>query len=85
MFEFLKTEGFCVIFSFVLGVAIFAILTPVCTGKECRIQKAPPADEVQISTYQLGHKCFKFRAEPVDCPKEGVIEPFERMAGSGGN
>jgi hypothetical protein len=78
MFEFLKTESFSIIFSFVLGLGCMAVLKPVCTGSECRIQKAPPFEEVKQATYQLGEDCFQFHAEPISCPNHGVIEPFER-------
>ena len=79
MFEFLQTESFNVIFSFVLGLGCIALLKPVCTGTECSIQKAPPYEEVKTATYQLGKDCFQFRAEPISCPNKGVIEPFERF------
>jgi len=53
-----------------------SLLRPLCNGPECIVQKAPPVDEVNKTTYQLGSKCYQFRSAPVDCPKEGVIEPF---------
>ncbi len=80
MFEFLKSETFNVVASFILGLGLMAILKPGCKGESCKLRKAPPFEEVKTSVYQLGSKCFKFDAEPMDCPKEGVIEPFERMA-----
>ena len=76
MFEFLKSKSFNVAFSFLLGLGIMALLRPICRGPECLLQKAPPVDEVNKSTYQLGSKCYQFRSVPVDCPKEGVIESF---------
>jgi hypothetical protein len=79
MFEFLKTESFNIVFSFVLGLGCMAVLKPVCNGSECRILKAPPFEEVKQSTYQLGTDCFQFRAQPIVCPTRGVIEPFERF------
>ena len=79
MFEFLKTESFNVIFSFVLGLGCIALLKPVCEGVDCRIQKAPPYEEVKTSTYQMGADCYQFHAEPIACPNKGVIEPFERF------
>jgi hypothetical protein len=79
MFEFLKTESFNVIFSFVLGLGCIALLKPACDGAECRIQKAPPYEEVKTSTYQMGAECYQFHAQPIACPNKGVIEPFERF------
>ena len=54
-----------------------ALLKPMCHGNNCVIQRAPPVEEVNKVTYQLGAKCYQFRSEPVDCPKEGAIEPFQ--------
>ena len=79
MFEFLKSKTFDAVFSFVLGLGLMALLKPGCKAGECHIQKAPPYEEVKSSTYQLGSKCYKFEAEPVECPMTGVIEPFERF------
>jgi hypothetical protein len=79
MFEFLKSKTFDAVFSFVLGLGLMALLKPGCKEGECHIQKAPPYEEVKSSTYQLGSKCYKFEAEPVECPMTGVIEPFERF------
>jgi hypothetical protein len=79
MFEFLQTESFNIIFSFVLGLGCIALLKPVCTDAKCSIQKAPSYEEVKATTYQLGKDCFQFHAEPIACPLKGVIEPFERF------
>jgi hypothetical protein len=79
MFEFLKTERFSMVFSFILGLGCMALLKPICKGSECHIQKAPPYNEVKESTYQLGTDCYRFEAANIECPKTGVIEPFQRF------
>lgn len=76
MFEFLKSKNFHYVFSFLLGFAIIAVLKPICHGSECIIEKAPPLQEVNTSTYQLGSKCYQFRSSPVECPASGIVEPF---------
>ncbi len=76
MFEFLKSKNFHYAFSFLLGFAMIAILKPICHGIECTIEKAPPLQEVNTSTYQLGSKCYQFRSLSVDCPANGIVEPF---------
>jgi hypothetical protein len=80
MFEFLKTKEFSTVFSFVIGLGLMALLRPICHGKDCMIQKAPSVEEVNKTTYQLGSKCYQFRSESVECPKEGVIESFQQRA-----
>lgn len=79
MFGFLKSETFNIVFSFLIGLALITVCKSSCKGGECRIQKAPPADEVKTSTYQIGPKCFQFKSDIVECPGAGVIEPFERF------
>lgn len=78
MFDFLKSKGFNYVFSFLIGLGLMSLLKPVCKGNECKIQRAPPFEEVKVSTYQLGSECYRFRAETIPCPTKGVIEPFER-------
>ena len=79
MFEFLKSKTFDTVFSFIIGLGLMSLLKPLYSSERSHIQKAPPYDEVKASTYQLGSKCYQFKAGPVDCPKEGIIEPFERF------
>ena len=79
MFEFLKTERFNYVFSFLIGMALISLLKPKCKD-DCHILKAAPVEEVKESTYQIGGKCYQFTPELVGCPAPGtqVIEPFER-------
>ena len=76
MLEFIKSKSFHIIGSFIVGFGLVAVLRAGCSSSDCIVQKAPPIDEVKSSTYQIGHKCYQFAAEPVDCPMMGVIEPF---------
>lgn len=79
MFEFLKSEKFNLFFSFLIGLAIMTLFKPSCKG-ECVTHKAPPLEEVKAATYQMGEKCYQFRAETVDCPaagSKGVVESFQ--------
>ena len=78
MFEFLKTENFSMMSSFLIGLGMMSVLKPLCKGSECKILKAPPLEEVTHSTYQLGGKCYQFRTAPIACPSGTVIEPFVR-------
>jgi hypothetical protein len=76
MFGFLKTETFHGVFSLLLGIALVSLLKPTCKGEACKTLRAPPLDEIKASTYQLGSKCYQFRAQPIQCPPKGAIEPF---------
>ena len=65
------------IVSFMLGVAIVMVVSPICHGKNCMIVKAPPLNEVRNTVYHIATKCYKFEAVPMECPASGVIEAFE--------
>lgn len=73
----LKKPVFGMAISFMLGVAIVMILSPICHGKSCMLVKAPPLHEIKESVYQIGSKCYKFDAVGMDCPASGAIEAFE--------
>lgn len=76
IWDFLKSKKFNMVFSFLIGLGLAAILRPACKGDQCLTMKAPPVHEVEKTTYQLGSKCFQFKVENADCPKTGVIEAF---------
>jgi hypothetical protein len=79
MFEFLRSEIFNTVASFLVGVAIVSLLKPKPKDDDLRTLKAPPYDEIKTTTYQVGGgSCWKFRAETTTCPATGVIEPFRR-------
>ena len=76
MYEILKTEKFALLFSFIIGFGLVAMLIPVCKGEECFVKKAPSVDDMKKSTYHIGSKCYQFVPEVVTCPATGVIESF---------
>jgi hypothetical protein len=67
--------------SFILGLGLISLFKEECKGADCKLVKAPPIEEITHSTYQLGSKCYQFRTQPIDCPKVGIIEPFQRFLG----
>ena len=75
----LNKPMFGIMVSFMLGIAIVMVVTPMCRGKDCMIVKAPPLHEVNHSVYHIATKCYTFEAIPLDCPASGVIESFENQ------
>jgi hypothetical protein len=65
--------------SFMFGLAIVLILSPICRGRSCMVVKAPPIHEVQDSVYHIASKCYKFETVQMDCPAQGAIEAFENI------
>lgn len=75
----LNKPAFGIIVSFMLGIAIVMVVTPMCRGTNCTIVKAPPLHEVNHSVYHIASKCYTFEAVPMDCPAQGAIEAFENV------
>ena len=70
---------FGIMVSFMLGIAIVMVVSPICRGKDCMIVKAPPIHEVNDTIYHIASKCYKFETVQMDCPASGVIESFENI------
>lgn len=66
MFEFLKTKNFHMLFSFLIGVFIVIIFRPVCDDDNCIVHNLPNVNEINMTTYQLGSKCYQFKSVPVN-------------------
>ena len=77
--KILHKPVFGMVVSFMLGVAIVMVVSPICHGKNCMIVKAPPLNEVTNTVYHIATKCYKFEAVPLECPASGVIEAFENI------
>ena len=77
--DVLNKPVFGVMVSFMLGLAIVMVVTPMCRGRDCMIVKAPPLHEVNHSVYHIATKCYTFEAVPMDCPASGAIEAFENQ------
>jgi hypothetical protein len=75
----LKNPMFKILVSFMFGLAIVLVVSPICRGRQCMIVKAPPIHEVRDSVYHIASKCYKFETVQIDCPAQGVVESFENM------
>jgi hypothetical protein len=74
-----KNPIFKVLVSFMFGLAIVLVVSPICRGRSCMVVKAPPIHEVQESVYHIASKCYKFETVQMDCPAQGAIEAFENI------
>jgi hypothetical protein len=77
--QVLHKPVFGIMVSFMLGIAIVMVVSPICRGKDCMIVKAPPIHEVNDTIYHIASKCYKFETVQMDCPASGVIESFENI------
>ena len=84
--DLMKKEWFHIGFSFLLGLGIVAILRPVCTGSGCNVNKAPAVADWNNVVYSVGSKCYEFKTDVVDCPKEaGAQSPIESFQSAARN
>jgi len=65
--------------SFMFGLAIVLVISPICRGRSCMVVKAPPIHEVQDAVYHIASKCYKFETVQMECPAQGAIEAFENI------
>jgi hypothetical protein len=82
--QILNSPLFNIAFSFLLGIGIVAILRPMCkdsTGQytECKVDKAPPVKDWNDTVYRIGSKCYEFKTQTIECPKDKTqyIESFK--------
>jgi len=74
-----KNPIFKTLVSFMFGLALVLIISPICHGRSCMVVKAPPIHEVQDSVYHIASKCYKFETVQMECPAQGVVEAFENI------
>jgi len=79
LIDALKNPIFKVLVSFMFGLALVLIVSPICRGRSCMVVKAPPIHEVQDSVYHIASKCYKFETVQMECPAQGVVEAFENI------
>lgn len=77
--DMLHAPVFGILISFMLGLALVLVASPICRGRECMVVKAPPVHEVKDSVYKIGKKCYKFDVVQAECPPNGAIEAFQNI------
>lgn len=74
-----KNPIFKMLVSFMFGLAIILVISPICRGRSCMVIKAPPIHEINDSVYHIASKCYKFETVQMECPAQGAIEAFENI------
>lgn len=73
-----KDKRFDLFFSIMMGLFLATLLRPMCKDGNCFGYKAPPVKELTENYYKIKEKCYRFHPVELDCPTNGVIEPFRR-------
>lgn len=74
--KFVHSQTGRIIMSILLGIGLATLFRVACKGKRCRIQTAPPVDEIDGQTYKFDGKCYKFDKNQVKCDKQKLIVGF---------
>lgn len=80
LLKILNDTRFNIFFSFMLGVGIICILKPVCSSKDCSIEKPPISKDFDKYVYKLSSKCYEFKPDIIQCPASGAIEAFREQS-----
>jgi hypothetical protein len=62
--------------SIILGIGLATIFRAACTGRGCRIEKAPPLEEIEDKIFRYNDKCYKMSKAAVKCDDKKKIVPF---------
>lgn len=58
-----------ILMSILLGIGLATFFRAACKGKQCRIIKAPPLEELEGQTYRFNDKCYTFQKNAMSCDK----------------
>lgn len=67
--KFVHSKTGKIIMSIILGIGLATFFRQVCKGKRCRIQRAPPFEELEEQTYKFDDKCYKIEKQATQCKK----------------
>ncbi len=80
--DIVKDKRFNVVFSVLMGIFVILLIRPICKDGACVSFKAPPVKEIKEHAYKIGDRCYRFVPKEAECPKMGVVEPFQWTAAS---
>ena len=65
--KFIHTPQGRIVMSIILGIGLASLFRAACTGKGCRIEKAPPLEEIEDKTFRYNDKCYVMTKSAVKC------------------
>jgi hypothetical protein len=80
--DIVKDKRFDLVFSVLMGIFVILLIRPICKDGSCVSFKAPAVKEIKEHAYKIGDRCYKFVPKEAECPKTGVVEPFQWTASS---
>lgn len=55
--------------SIILGIGLATFFRAVCKGKQCRVIRCPPNEELEDQTYKFNGKCYKLEKNAINCER----------------
>ena len=74
--KFVHSSTGKIMMSIILGLGLATFFRAVCKGKQCRIIRAPPLEELDDQIYRFDDKCYEFKKNPVKCDSNKNIIQF---------
>lgn len=74
--RFIHTSQGRYVMSIILGIGLASLFRMSCKGKNCKIEKAPPLEEIEDKTYRYNGKCYTMTKSAVKCDANKKIVKF---------
>lgn len=72
--KFVQSQTGKYLMSILLGIGIATIFRQTCRGRNCRIMKAPPLEEIEDKIFKIDNKCYKIEKNVIECkPKRKTL------------
>ena len=71
--KFVHSNTGKIIMSILLGLGLATFFRAVCNGKNCKIVRSPPVDDLENQIYKFDDACYKFEKNAVKCNKQQQI------------
>lgn len=67
--KFVHSSTGKILMSIILGIGLATFFRTACKGRNCRVIKCPPIEEIEEQTYKFNDKCYKFEKNAINCEK----------------
>jgi hypothetical protein len=65
--RFVKSSTGKILMSILLGLGLATLFRQSCSGKNCKVYKAPPFEDIENNVYKIDNQCYKFNKNNITC------------------
>ena len=62
-----QNSNLSALISILLGLGLASMFRTVCTGNDCVINKGPSIKEIQMNTYRIEDRCYRYNPKTTKC------------------